>query len=90
MTVTSSVSTIALRTFPIFQGLGDDRLAAVARCAMMRRVPRGAAVVHEGDRTDFVYFVLTGNLKVMVSDEDGREVILTILGLKTAMFFIAR
>jgi CRP-like cAMP-binding protein len=37
-------------------------------------------VVHEGDRTDFVYFVLTGNLKVMVSDEDGREVILTILG----------
>ncbi len=80
MTVTSSVSTIALRTFPIFQGLCDDRLAAVARCAMMRRVPRGAAVVHEGDRTDFVYFVLTGNLKVMVSDEDGREVILTILG----------
>ncbi len=80
MTVTSSVSTIALRTFPIFQGLGDDRLAAVARCAMMRRVPRGSAVVHEGDRTDFVYFVLTGNLKVMVSDEDGREVILTILG----------
>jgi CRP/FNR family cyclic AMP-dependent transcriptional regulator len=52
----------------------------VARCAMMRRVPRGSAVVHEGDRTDFVYFVLTGNLKVMVSDEDGREVILTILG----------
>jgi CRP/FNR family cyclic AMP-dependent transcriptional regulator len=80
MTVTSSVSTIALRTFPIFQGLGDDRLAAVARCAMMRRVPRGAAVVHEGDRTDFVYFVLTGSLKVMVSDEDGREVILSILG----------
>jgi CRP/FNR family transcriptional regulator, cyclic AMP receptor protein len=80
MTVTSSVSTIALRTFPIFQGLGDDRLASVARCAMMRRVPRGSAVVHEGDRTDFVYFVLTGNLKVMVSDEDGREVILTILG----------
>ena len=52
----------------------------VARCAVMRGVARGSAVVHEGDRTDFVYFVLTGNLKVMVSDEDGREVILTILG----------
>ncbi len=80
MSVNSTVSTIALRTFPIFQGLGDDRLASVARCAMMRRVPRGSAVVHEGDRTDFVYFVLTGSLKVMVSDEDGREVILKILG----------
>jgi CRP/FNR family cyclic AMP-dependent transcriptional regulator len=47
---------------------------------MIRRVPRGSAVVRAGDRTDFVYFVLTGNLKVMVSDEDGREVILSILG----------
>ena len=33
-----------------------------------------------GDRTDYVYFVLTGSLKVLVSDEDGREVILTMIG----------
>ena len=29
---------------------------------------------------DSVYLVLTGSLKVVVSDEDGREVILSILG----------
>lgn len=33
-----------------------------------------------GDSTDFVYFVLNGSLKVLVGDEDGREVILTLLG----------
>lgn len=77
---TAAVSTIALRTFSLFQGLPDERLANVTRCAMMRRVPRGQAVVHAGDQPDYVYFVLTGNLKVLVSDEDGREVILTILG----------
>ena len=38
------------------------------------------AVVRAGDPPDYVYFVLTGSLKVLVSDEDGREVILTILG----------
>ncbi|MDY0012858.1 MAG: cyclic nucleotide-binding domain-containing protein [Rhodocyclaceae bacterium] len=80
MNQTNAVSTIALRTFPLFQGLPDDRLVAIARCAMMRRIPRGHAVVHAGDRTDFVYFILTGSLKVVVSDEDGREVILSILG----------
>lgn len=80
MSQPNAVSTIALRTFPLFQGLADDRLAAIARCAMMRRISRGHAVVHAGDRSDFVYFVLTGNLKVVVSDEDGREVILSILG----------
>jgi CRP/FNR family cyclic AMP-dependent transcriptional regulator len=80
MTQMNAVSTIALRTFPLFHGLPEDRLAAIARSAMMRRISRGQAVVHAGDRSDFVYFVLTGSLKVAVSDEDGREVILSILG----------
>ena len=80
MTQTSAVSTTALKTFPLFQGLPDATLAAVAQSAVMRRYPRGQAVVHAGDRTDYVYFVLTGSLKVVVSDENGREVILSILG----------
>ena len=80
MNLSNAVSTIALKTFPLFNGLGDDRLAAIAQHALMRRVARGQAVVHAGDRTDYVYFVLTGTLKVLVSDEDGREVILTMLG----------
>ena len=80
MVQSAAVSNIALRTFSLFQGLSDERLANVARCAMMRRVPRNQAVVHAGDHPDYVYFVLTGSLKVLVSDEDGREVILTILG----------
>ena len=46
----------------------------------MRRFPRGQSVVCAGDRPDYVYLVLTGSLKVVVSDEDGREVILSILG----------
>ncbi|MCL2656877.1 MAG: cyclic nucleotide-binding domain-containing protein [Betaproteobacteria bacterium] len=75
-----SVSITALRTFPIFQGLSEEKLMPVARCAVMRRVPRGSTVVNAGDRTDYVYFVLTGSLKVLVSDEDGREVILTMMG----------
>lgn len=74
------VSLAALRSFQMFQNLADDRLESIARCAMLRSVARGATVVHAGDRTDFVYFVLSGNLKVLVSDEEGREVILTMLG----------
>lgn len=80
MTQSNAVSTTALRTFPLFHGLADDTLAEIARSAMMRRVPRGQSVMHAGDRSDYVYFVLTGSLKVVVSDEDGREVILSILG----------
>ncbi|MDR2925273.1 MAG: cyclic nucleotide-binding domain-containing protein [Azoarcus sp.] len=74
------VSTIALKTFPLFSGLSDEVLSSIAQVAMMRHFPRGQSVVRAGERTDYVYFVLTGSLKVVVSDEDGREVILSILG----------
>ena len=80
MSTIHTVSLTALRTFPIFQGLTDDKLLSIARCAIMRRATRGSTVVNAGDRTDYVYFVLTGSLKVLVSDEDGREVILTMIG----------
>ena len=74
------VSVTALKTLPMFQGIAPERLEVVARCAILRRVTRGTAVVLAGDSTDNVYFVLNGNLKVVVSDEDGREVILCMLG----------
>ncbi|GAB4057920.1 Crp/Fnr family transcriptional regulator [Uliginosibacterium sediminicola] len=73
------VSVTALRTLPMFQGIAMDKLEAIARCAVLRRVTRGTAVVLAGDSTDNVYFVMNGNLKVIVSDDDGREVILTML-----------
>lgn len=79
MTMPTAVSIVALKTFSLFQGLPDEVLTSIARVSMMRRVSRGQAVVCAGDRADYVYFVLTGSLKVVISDEDGREVILSIL-----------
>jgi CRP/FNR family cyclic AMP-dependent transcriptional regulator len=64
----------------MFSGLPDSSLEPVAKVANMRRVPRGSIVVRAGDKTDFVYLVLSGSLKVLVSDEEGREVILSMLG----------
>lgn len=80
MTLESSVTVDALRSMPIFEALSVERLVPIARVAVFRKVPRGSAVLHAGDRTDFVYFILSGVLKVLVSDEEGREVILSNLG----------
>lgn len=74
------VSATALRTLPVFQGLELGSLEDIARYAGMRRVARGVTVVQAGEASDSVYFVLNGSMKVLVSDEDGREVIFTIIG----------
>lgn len=74
------VSLVALRSLPIFEALSDARLAPITKVATLRQVPRNLEVLRAGDHTDNVYFVLTGALKVLVGDDDGREVILSMLG----------
>ncbi len=69
-----------LRALPIFETLDDDCLQPLTHVAMLRPIPRHTVVLHAGDRTDNIYFVLSGALKVQVSDEEGREVILSMLG----------
>lgn len=75
-----AVSTTLLRSLPIFATLDEVQMESIARVSSLRQVPRGSVVLREGDRTDCIYFVVNGALKVQVSDEDGREVILSILG----------
>jgi len=45
-----------------------------------RSVTRGTIIMAAGDPTDSLYIVLSGRLKVMMSDADGKEVILTLIG----------
>jgi CRP/FNR family cyclic AMP-dependent transcriptional regulator len=69
-----------LRALPIFETLDDECLRPIMKVASLRSIPRHTVVLHAGDSTDNIYFVLSGSLKVQVSDEDGREVILSKLG----------
>ena len=74
------VSTTVLKAVPLFSGLPDEQLRALTTMVMRRSVPRNSTIMAAGDATDSLYIVLSGRLKVMMSDEDGKEVILSILG----------
>jgi CRP/FNR family cyclic AMP-dependent transcriptional regulator len=74
------VALTTLRALPIFEMLDDQCLRPLTRVAALRHISRHTVVLHAGDRTDNIYFVLSGALKVQISDEEGREVILCILG----------
>ena len=76
----AGVSSTILRALPIFEKLDDESLRPLTRVSMLRHIPRHTAVLHAGDSTDNIYFVLSGALKVQISDEEGREVILSMLG----------
>jgi CRP/FNR family cyclic AMP-dependent transcriptional regulator len=51
-----------------------------AERAVTRTLPKNTVVVSEGDRTDSLYIIVSGKVKIYVSDEKGKEVVLNESG----------
>lgn len=59
----------ALQRYAIFRGLSSDQLARIAKAAQPRQWTRGAKLVQEGRRPDFVHLVLKGSFKLTAGGE---------------------
>lgn len=76
----ANVSTLLLRNVPLFATLPEQQLDLLTSLVSRKNFPRGATIMLAGGVTDSLYIVISGRLKVMISDDEGREVILAILG----------
>ena len=74
------VSTAVLKAVPLFASFPEEQLRVIATTVTRRSAARANTIMAAGDATDSLYIVLSGRLKVMMSDSDGKEVILAILG----------
>ncbi|HZO00486.1 MAG TPA: cyclic nucleotide-binding domain-containing protein [Burkholderiales bacterium] len=76
----STVSTAVLKTVPLFTSCPEEQLRMLTMVVTRKSAPRSTTIMAGGDPTDSLYIVLSGRLKVMMSDSEGKEVILSILG----------
>lgn len=60
--------------------LSEAEIKAVARRAVTRAFPKNSVVVTEGDRTDTLHIIVSGRVKIYVSDEKGKEIVLNYAG----------
>ena len=60
--------------------LSEAEVNAIARRAVTRAFPKNTIVVSEGDRTDTLHIVVSGRVKIYVSDEKGKEIVLNFAG----------
>jgi CRP/FNR family cyclic AMP-dependent transcriptional regulator len=67
-----------LERMTIFAGLHRDEIGAIEHCAVVRHFPKNAVVVVEGDGSDALYAILEGRVKVYLTDERGREIVVNI------------
>src|SRR5262252_8950160 len=80
MATQANVSTLLLRNVPLFAMLTESQLELLTSVVSRKSFSRGTTIIATGDTTDSLYVVISGRLKVMMSDDEGREVILAILG----------
>src|SRR5688500_11882714 len=76
----TTVSTAVLKTLPLFASCPEEQLRMLTTVVTRKSAPRSTTVMAGGDPTDSLYIILSGRLKVMMSDSEGKEVILAILG----------
>src|SRR5260370_34413158 len=68
-----------LRRVPLFSHLTDTDIDRLAESARERNYPKNSVILFEDDPGDALYVVVTGQVKVVLIGEDGREVILSVL-----------
>src|SRR6185503_19337233 len=69
-----------LQRVPLFAQLSAPDLQRVVDVARERAYPKNSVILFEDDPGDALYVVATGQVKVVLIGEDGREVILSVMG----------
>jgi CRP/FNR family cyclic AMP-dependent transcriptional regulator len=70
-----------LATVPLFGGLDRTELQRFADVTREKFYPKGSVILFEDDPGDSLFVVRLGRVKVVLIGEDGREVILGVLGV---------
>ena len=65
---------------PLIERLHDPMVQALAKNGVLRSFPERAHLLKEGDAGDSIYVILSGRVKVYVSDPNGREMVLDFHG----------
>ena len=70
-----------LATVPLLSRIDPAELQRLAELTREKQYPKGSVILFESDPGDSLFIVREGRVKVVLVGEDGREVILGVLGV---------
>lgn len=71
---------VDLKIIPLFRGVEDEALRALAARVVTRSFPKDSIVFKEGDLPDALYIVVSGRVKIYLRDGQGKELVLSTKG----------
>lgn len=69
-----------LRKVPLFEVLKDEDLEAIARVTITRSYDKDQGIILAEEEGDALFIIASGQVKVSIVSENGREMILSLLG----------
>lgn len=70
---------LCLQDIPLFIGLDKNTFSIICRAACRQIIRKGDFLFHQGDVADKIYIVKEGNIKLILTTENGDETILQIV-----------
>src|SRR5258705_834144 len=70
----------SLKAVPFFTQLSESEIELVRSLSAEKHYPKNAVVLTEGEMGDSLFMIQSGKVKVFIGDQEGREMILKILG----------
>lgn len=69
----------AIRSVPLFGSLDDEAASELRNLLRTRDVAGGSELFSAGDKGDAMYLIESGRVRITITDEDGREIVLAEL-----------
>ncbi len=69
-----------LRSVPIFNEIEEGELVKIVRVGVRKKYKKGSIILLEEESGAALFVIIAGKVKIVRTDDDGREVILSILG----------
>jgi CRP/FNR family transcriptional regulator, cyclic AMP receptor protein len=69
-----------IRNVPIFSDIESGELAKIVRVGVRKKYKKGSIILLEEETGAALFVIISGKVKIVRTDDDGREVILSILG----------
>jgi CRP/FNR family transcriptional regulator, cyclic AMP receptor protein len=80
MAIQFRLNPVVLKSVPLFSAFTEQQLVTLLNYVQHRSFPRNVFVIQAGDETDSLYVILSGKVKVLIPDDQGHEVILSVMG----------
>jgi CRP/FNR family transcriptional regulator, cyclic AMP receptor protein len=69
----------ALKQVPLFSNLADGELESLSKAALVKEYDKNDTIIHKADEGDSFFSLVSGRVKVVLTDDEGKEFIVGIL-----------